>query len=117
MLNPMGAFATRIGVGRASVALATFMLVGCSLRSEVPRAISQPLAAETQSFEVDVLRCDSSPKVEVTETAEEVRVRIVATTESSCGNDCADIVTVQLDNPLGDRRLIDESTGQKVDRL
>lgn len=96
--------------------LLTFLVLSCSGTNDVPIP-PQSLDAETTSFEVDVPVCDTPVDLTVIETNEEVRVRIRAATNPSCGAGCAEIVTVNLEAPLGNRRLIDDSTDLEVERI
>ncbi len=105
-----------LNLSRLVVAIGTFALVGCSPRNEMAiPAIS--VDSEATSFEFEVPTCDGSPEAEVIETPEEVRVKVVSTTSPACGTACIDLVTVRLQEPVGDRKIIDESTGEEVQRL
>lgn len=57
--------------------------------------------------------CGGRPAAEVDERAQEVKV-LVRTDVLPPGPECADIITIRLNHPLGDRRLLDRSTGQTV---
>lgn len=48
----------------------------------------------------------------VIEQSDIVRIRVE--TSDPGGDDCADGVVVELESPMGDRFLIDDTTGQKV---
>lgn len=52
--------------------------------------------------------------VDVEETAEEVRI-LVATEDGDDGPECLDSAMAELDEPLGDRRVIDVTTGEEVE--
>ena len=60
--------------------------------------------------------CNGSNTAETTERSDQVRVK-VRTDEARGGDDCSDVVTIQLKEPLGDRPLIDGSTGREVEVL
>lgn len=52
-------------------------------------------------------------QTEVTETTDEVRV-LVTVTDPAENEDCSAGVNVHLDEPLGDRTVLDASTGETV---
>lgn len=66
------------------------------------------------SLALGVGSCNGNPTVtEFEEADNEVRVAVVATTYSE-GPECGDVVNVELDEPLGDRVVVDLTTGQTV---
>jgi hypothetical protein len=61
--------------------------------------------------------CGGNPEAAVVETDDEVRVSVTTgPTGSRCSGseDCQDGLEVRFKAPLGNRRLIDESTGREV---
>ena len=62
--------------------------------------------------------CNASPKVSLlVESDTDVQIKAVVTPPrliALSGNDCQDVVEVQLARPLGDRVIIDRHTGQTV---
>ena len=75
----------------------------------------RPHAAERLQLIVD--SCNENPHlVLISETDVDVRVKAVAFSRpfAAYGNDCQDIIEVQLIRPLGDRAIIDLHTGQRV---
>jgi hypothetical protein len=60
--------------------------------------------------------CDGDPETDVVETADDVTVTVVSTRRDP-GDACQDPVTVTLTAPLGDRSLIDGSTGQEPEPM
>ncbi len=95
-------------------ALAGLMiLAGCSSPATVERG-PQPITG--WSVADDVLHlwvdtCNGDPEVDVVETAQEVTVTVVSTRQNP-GDACLDDVSVRLEEPLGDRGLIDGATGR-----
>lgn len=68
-------------------------------------------------FVLNVASCNGDPEVVLLrETDVDVQVKVVSSRFpfSGGGNDCADGVEVQLQQPLGDRTLVDKHTGQPV---
>lgn len=62
-----------------------------------------------------VASCNASPSVELVEqSAREVRVQVEADTPGPDQDGCADGVVACLDEPLGDRTLIDDTSGETV---
>jgi hypothetical protein len=81
-------------------------VIGGQVEAESPTDLSLSLGACRSSVE------DTS----VTESRDEVRVEVTVT-----GGDnqlrCSDLVTVSLEQPLGDRKVVDESNGATVSIL
>jgi hypothetical protein len=68
-----------------------------------------------RTLELSLGACNAEKnEATVTEDESSVTVRVVSTNPSE-GEDCADGVTVELDEPLGDRELIDATTGAHVE--
>jgi hypothetical protein len=66
---------------------------------------------------LEVDSCEGNPVASVLEeSAEHVRVEVVASsTPYGGGGDCLDIVEIPLQEPLGERVLVDAHTGDEVD--
>ncbi|MGC1208814.1 MAG: hypothetical protein WA880_12745 [Ornithinimicrobium sp.] len=87
--------------------------------------IVQNVHGEPDSAELDlgVNTCNQNPRAEAEraeaeETDAEVRITIVADEIDGNGRDaCADDTRVTLDEPLGDREVIDEAMGESVQVL
>jgi hypothetical protein len=63
---------------------------------------------------IEVPTCNGDPEVTMLEeTEDEVRVEVVSQRQRG-GDDCLDGVQVELDRPLGDRALIDVTSGRIV---
>lgn len=79
-------------------------------RSETRRVSETELA-------VDVPSCNGDPELDIfEEDDEEVRVQVVTTVVVSGPSDaCLDAVTLDLQEPLGDRTLTDLVSGQPID--
>jgi hypothetical protein len=89
------------------------LTVGCADRSEATPIIEGEYRGATQVLALTVTSCNAEVSAELVETATSVRVAV----ESKGGDrpaDCADGIEVRLDRPLGDRRVIDEHTGNVV---
>jgi hypothetical protein len=74
-------------------------------------------STDSRFLELGVDSCNGEPSASFVESDEAVTVAVTALAPSSDGarNACLDVVTVKLATPLGDRAVIDESTGRKVD--
>jgi hypothetical protein len=60
--------------------------------------------------------CNGDPETDVVETADDVTVTVVST-GGNPGDACQDPVTVTLTAPLGNRRLLDGSTGHEPEPM
>ena len=96
-------------------ALLVAMNRGVSWRSEF--AISYAELAEPNLLWLGVGTCNENPEIGTVEESDEaVKVAIVSTrTFGGPGSsDCMDIVHVELSAPLGDRTVIDLSSGKEL---
>ena len=60
-------------------------------------------------------RCGADPRVsQVIEGEETVQVEVVATTASSDTNECLDSARLELSGPLGDRTIVDVTSGRTI---
>lgn len=103
--------------GRTAVAwampLAVLLLAGCG--TDAPRVLAVYGVPESTALEVGVDTCNRNPVVDAEETTEEVRLRVTADEPSGDGaEDCRDSVRLTLEAPLGDRVVVDDSTGEQV---
>lgn len=62
-------------------------------------------------------RCGGDYSVDVDETNSEIRVGVVAPGQAGVRLDCADQVTVALDEPLGDRSVVDAGTDAAISQV
>ncbi len=87
-------------------------------RERVPTGINE-WQVDGDVLELGVNSCNSAPEASVVETGADVTVSVTALGPSSDGamEAYGDVVTVTLAAPLGDRAVIDESTGREVDPL
>jgi hypothetical protein len=93
------------------------LLVVCSgCGSDAPSIVIVYGDPDSTQLEVGVDVCNRNPSVDAEETAEEVRLTATADEPSGDGeDDCRDSVVLTLEAPLGDRVVIDESTGERVE--
>ena len=97
---------------------AALSLLGCSVfasRGEVD--VMEAIMQSPERLELVVASCNENPEVSLLrETEDDVQVRVIADYDffAQSGDDCQDIVEVQLQDPLGDRVVIDEHTGRLV---
>lgn len=103
----------RTTAGRVA-ALALLMLAGCG--ADEPAVVTVYGDPESTRLEVSVDTCNRNPVVTVEETSDEVHLTVAADEPSGDGvDDCMDGAVVSLDAPLGDRTVVDDSTGERVD--
>jgi len=97
------------GTRWAGAALSGVILSACSANADILEASIQS-GDRTLNLIVDTCNADMTTKVE------ESRSRVVVTVKArnDTSDDCADSVVVHLDQPLGDRRLLDGGTGGLV---
>lgn len=102
---------------------AALLLAGCSVSPESagpegrrgPTALgSEYFDAEGSSIGVLVESCNGNPELTVLEQKDdEVRIEVVSTTYAN-GDDCLDGITIDLDQPVGDRTVVDLTTGREL---
>ena len=99
-------------------ALAVWLILG--LNGYTSRGEVDVMEAEFRSpdrLTLIVASCNKNPKISLLqETDVDVQVKVVADSElfPQSGEDCLDIVEVQLQEPLGDRVVVDRHTGRLV---
>jgi hypothetical protein len=98
-------------VGVATIAAVVVLMVACESSDDGRiRSVSGEPSWRLLSLGIDTCNADLSADVE--ETAEEVRIRVHA--ENDTTDDCADSLQVTLDDALGNRRVIDDRTGEEL---
>lgn len=82
-----------------------------------PVSLAQAWLMSPATLQLETPSCHGSPKVvRVEEDDESVRVEVVTTiVVAGVVPACADLVTVRLEEPLGDRQLIDITSGTEVE--
>lgn len=115
----MGTLSRRVSL--AATAAALVLLTGCGATTETERgpvslAGGQVSHVGPQELVFDVPSCHGDPEVdELAETDDEVRIRIVTTMVTTGeGDACADILEVALEEPLGNRDVIDTESGERL---
>jgi hypothetical protein len=106
---------SRTGRGLALlVALAT-PLASCGDDGYGDVAVIGAVADGAAGVSVSVAACNSDPAPEATVVREGAdTVTVSARADDSSDDDCADVAVLCLDAPLGDRELVDASTGRAV---
>lgn len=100
----------------AVVGFAVVVTRGVSWRDRFP--VVRAILSEPDHLILMVDTCGENPELDLLrEQAEVVEVAVVSTRTfgGSGSGDCLDPVDVQLQAPLGDRRLVDATTGDEVD--
>ena len=102
---------TTSAISTRAVALAVAVLAaGCGIGWE-DQAISGVSVSEDGRTLTVAWQCHLDSSVTAEESADEVRLQLRV---YSYKGDCADVEVVTLQEPLGDRTIIDASTGQTV---
>jgi hypothetical protein len=99
-------------VGRLVVGSVVLLLAGCA-DDRADRSIMRVdvVANDGRTLWVAVASCNGNPGIEVDQSATQVVLRARGGTTN---NDCGDIVCVQLEEPLGERAVLDGTTGEPV---
>jgi hypothetical protein len=104
---------------RRSVALvlATLVLASCSRgeRQLVEMRSPASISADGRTLTVGVESCNGGPTVELVERADTVIASVTSYVPRGDRDDCQDIVTIELQRPLGSRALVDGSNDAAVD--
>lgn len=87
--------------------------VACSSRRTV-ELLEARAVGDGSRLLVGVDSCGGDPVTIVEETASTVRVQVQATVSRGTGPACMDVAELLLREPLADRLLIDEATGDGV---
>lgn len=99
--------------GAAAVAVA-LLVAGCS--NDAPNVVEAYGDPGSTHLELGVDTCNRHPKVTAVESADEVRLTVTADKASRGGaDDCQDGAHVTLKQPLDDRRVVDDATGEVID--
>ena len=81
----------------------------------VPTELVDATLTAPRTLSVGVDSCNKRPTAVVTEDDDVVEVTAFAPApDPQHREDCLDVVTVRLDKPLGDRRVVDGSNGDNV---
>jgi hypothetical protein len=103
--------------GRTAITAVAAMgvLLACAPAGRGPqRIVGWSVDAMVLHLWVDT--CNGDPETDVVETADDVTVTVVST-GGDPGDACQDPVTVTLTAPLGNRRLLDGSTGHEPEPM
>ena len=94
------------------LAAAALVMAACSSTTH-PGVLEVHGDSASTELVVSVDSCNQDPKVEADETSTEIRLKVTA--DADTGDDCIDIRKVTLGAPLGDRVVIDEASGDKLE--
>lgn len=103
--------ATCLVLAVVAVVLAGCGAIGAALQDGEPILSAAPVAGDPQTVRVAFSGCEDEPDVRVLETDETVTITL-----SGPNGGCEPLyeIDVQLDDPLGDRSVVDGSTGDVV---
>ena len=103
--------AARVVVAVLAAALAGCGSIGAALQDGEPILSATAVEGEPQAVHVEFSGCEDEPDVRVVETDETVTITL-----SGPNDGCEPLyeLQVELDAPLGDRRVVDGSTGDVV---
>lgn len=97
----------------AAVVAAGTVVFGCSGRRDAEIPFAELRGDRTLVLHIDACNADDN-RVSAAEEQDLVTVS-VSTDDPPGGDDCGDLVIVELVDPLGDRLLVDEKTGEPVE--
>lgn len=72
------------------------------------------LDGATGMLTVGVNTCNASPRAAVMETDRQISITVRSDRQPLGSDDCADSIDIELDEPLGDRRVIDGASGDEL---
>jgi hypothetical protein len=99
-----------------SIAVAgTLALVGCGPNERrAPVYLTTARLEGAERLVIEVPSCNGEPVItELVQEADGVTVAVTSTTRRE-GDSCLDGVTIDLDEPLGDRPVIDGTSGNEI---
>lgn len=99
------------GHGVLAVLGSVLLVAGCAFHPEISPWAGLTPDGITLEFGVDT--CNADLEASVVESAATVEVTIIARDDTT--NDCRDMLTVVLDDPLADRELVDGATGRVLE--
>ncbi len=105
---------TRPVIWTLVLASSTVLLGGCSGRDTV-EIVDGTADRSSHQLMLGVASCNAELEVKVEEGDDDVRITITRPAPGKAENHCQDLATVELDEPLGDRAVIDGGTGQTVE--
>jgi hypothetical protein len=101
----------------AAVGLVGVLLSACTGPAQKRRPVElveDAVLVVPAELEVGVQSCNGNPEItQLTETDQQVRVEVTATVFDP-GDSCMDLIVVALDAPLGDRELVDLTSGRTI---
>lgn len=104
-----------------ALVLAAVLAAGCtsgdtptSRRGPVSLEDMEAVASDSPSIRLGVPSCNGDPVLdEIVEDPDVVRLRVVSTVTNP-GDACLDSLEVQLDEPLGNRDVVDMTSGAQI---
>jgi hypothetical protein len=90
------------------------VFAGGACSSETHPRVTRAYGTTTSTeLTLNIDSCHQHPKVDADESASEIRLTVTADADNS--DDCGDIARVTLDDPVGERSIIDTATGEPLD--
>jgi hypothetical protein len=116
----VGASGRGSAVAVLATALVTVLVLGCTGsgdpegRGPVPLADWEAAVVAEDTLDLTIPSCFGDPELtNLDEDDEIVRVEVVTTILDE-GPACADVLRVELDDPLGDRQVVDATSGEAM---
>lgn len=102
----------RRGAQGVSVAVAALILAACTRTAPIVEVMLPE--GDPQTLIVGVNTCNADPRVAVVEGEQSITLTVRADRQPFGSDDCADSLSVPLEEPLGDRRVVDDVTGEEL---
>lgn len=105
---------SRPAIWAVALASSTVLLSGCSGRDTV-EILDGTADPSSHQLMLGVASCNAELEVKVEEGDDHVRITITRPLPGKAEDHCQDLATIELNEPLGDRTVIDGGTGQTVE--
>lgn len=96
----------------ASIVLIAVAATACSKATPVTEVAL--LDGASRTLTVSVNTCNANPRAAVVEGEQQITITVEADRQPLGLDDCADSIAIELEEPLGDRRVIDGTSGQEL---
>jgi hypothetical protein len=94
------------------ILLAFVLITGCSSKDAVGVAGDVEPHPDGRTLSFAVNSCHGGPETSAEESTTQVRIEVRSDTSGE--DECADGATVELEQPLGDREVVDAKTGKAL---
>lgn len=101
--------------GRARIVSTILVAVAATACMRTPTVTEVALLdGATRTLTVAVNTCNATPRAAVTETDQVVSISVRSDRPPFGSDDCADSIDIELEEPLGERRVVDGTSGDEL---